>query len=232
MKRALLAAAASLALVTPAGAAIAQDAVVATDTAGNVYVLTPEQKVVYDTWPVDRRTMYDAWPNDYKVYYWTLTPDQQTGWWVLNDEQRGRVFAMTPEQRASAWASIAAQMSAAATPAGTASMTTTTSTTTNATTGVTRTVTAESVTAPSGATTTTAVAATAAPVTSGDMRFVSNAVVQNIPMDQATGDVPVCKEGQTDNCINAWEAGRRGANVTRPLQEWPGRPASESADPK
>jgi hypothetical protein len=235
MTRALLAAAATLALTVPVGVAIAQDAVVATDAAGNTYVLTAEQQVMYDAWPADRRTMYDGWPNTYRVYYWTLTPDQQRGWWALTDEQRGQVYAMTPEQRTAAWASIATQMSAAATPAGTASTTTTTSTTTNATTGVTTTTTADTVTTADGQTTTTAAATTAMPepMASGAMQFVRKETVQPVAASAdasadaaalASGDLPVCKEGQQDGCINSWEKNKTG---TRPLNYWPGKPASE-----
>lgn len=210
MKRALLAAAATLSLAVPAGVVVAQDAMATTD-ATVTPTLTPEQQTMYDGWPADRRTMYDAWPDTYKVYYWTLTPEQQTGWWALNDDQRGRVYAMTPAQRTAAWASIAAQMSGAP-PAATAGAATEANMSTSANTTM----------------ATPGMGAGATAMASGNMQFVSNPVVQNIPMDQATGDVPVCNEGQTDNCINAWEAGRRGANVTRPLQDWPGQPASET----
>lgn len=192
MNRTLVAAAASLALAVP-GVAVAQTTV-ATDAAGNVYVMTDAQRGMYDTWPAERRTMYDAWPNDYKVYYWTLTPEQQNGWWVLNDDQRTRVYAMTPQQRAAAWTAIMAQM-------GASGASTSASANMNASAGS----------------------------VAGNMRFVSNAVVQNIAEgpDQPTGEVPVCAPNQQDNCINAWEAGRRGPNVDKPLGYWPGKPASE-----
>lgn len=63
-----------------------------------------------------------------------------------------------------------------------------------------------------------------------NIRFVSNAHVQNIPMDQASGDIPICSDEMFDNCINAWEAGKRGPGVDRPLDYWPGRPESEMDD--
>ncbi len=62
--------------------------------------------------------------------------------------------------------------------------------------------------------------------TSGNIRFVSNAVVQQIPPPHQ-GEYPVCTSDADDNCMNPWEAGRRGPNVERPLQYWPGKPASE-----
>ncbi len=106
MKTLILAGAAALALAVPA---TAQDAVAVTAN-GDVYVLTPEQDVVYKQWPADRQTAYSDWPNDYKVYYWTLTEPQQSGWWLLTDDQRARLYAMAPEQRTAAWASIEQQM--------------------------------------------------------------------------------------------------------------------------
>lgn len=121
MRNLILASAAVLAFSVPAAA---QDTDVAVDAEGNVYVLTDDQRVMYDAWPPENRVMYDAWPNDVKVYYWTLTPDQAEGWWVLNDEQRMRIYRMTPAQRAAAWTSIAAQMNgsaAATTPVASAS---------------------------------------------------------------------------------------------------------------
>lgn len=165
---------------------------------GDVYVMTGTQQSTYDTWPPDRRTTYDSWPNDYKNYYWTLTPDQQNGWWVLTDDQRAKVYAMTPDQRTAAWTAIAAQMNGA-TPSANASATAQT------------------------ATTAAASASTAGP------RFVSGEVVQSTPADTApaSGELPICTPNQQDNCINAWEAGKRGAGVTRPLDHWPGKPASE-----
>lgn len=230
MKRTFLAAAASLALAVPAGFALAQDTVVATDAAGNVYVMTDAQKVIYDGWPAERRTVYDAWTDSYKTYYWTLTPEQQSGWWVLTDEQRGQVYAMTPEQRTAAWASIAAQMARASTPAGSATATTTTSTTTDLDTGASTTTTADTVTAPDGTTTTT-MATTAEVAASGQVQFVRREMTQPVAAAAtenaaalASGELPICKKGQQDGCINSYEKTGKG---TKPLSYWPGKPASE-----
>ena len=52
-------------------------------------------------------------------------------------------------------------------------------------------------------------------------------MVQSIPMDTPPANPPICQKGQQDNCINAWEAGKRGRGVDRPLNYWPGKPASE-----
>lgn len=62
------------------------------------------------------------------------------------------------------------------------------------------------------------------------INYVSNETVQATPEDAgpSTGDVPICKQGQEDNCINSWEANRTG---NRPINYWPGRPASEIDEP-
>lgn len=221
MKRTLLAAAASLALAIPAGYAIAQDTTVATDAAGNVYVMTAPQKTVYDGWPADRRTAYDAWPNEAKTYYWTLTPAQVEGWWVLNDEQRVQIVGMTPEQRTAAWTSISAQMSGqAAAPAA--------ADTTSADAEMATTTTTE---APMASTTTTAATDTSmmASTSGGAMQFVRKETAQTVAASAdtaalASGDLPTCKKGQQDGCINSWEKNKTG---TKPLSYWPGKPASE-----
>lgn len=198
MKNTLIATAAALALAVPATAAFAQsDTVVATDASGDVYVMTDTQQTAYDGWPSDRQADYDGWPNNYKVYYWTLTPVQQDGWWVLTPDQRGKVVVMTPEQQTAAWTSIAAQMNGAPPPTASATAT--------------------------AATTAAASASTMAP------HFVSEEVVQTTPADATppSGDLPICSKNQQDNCINAWEAGKRGKGVTKPLGYWPGKPASD-----
>lgn len=171
---------------------------VAVDANGDVYVLTDEQQTMYDAWPANRRTAYDAWPMGVQEYYWTLTPAQTEGWWVLTDPQRVRVYEMTPEQRAVAWQQINTQMSGQ------------TGTNTAATTPAART----------------------SANTSVQPRFVRSEVAQTTPAGYtatASGtDLPVCKAGQQDGCINSWEKNKTG---NRPLEYWPGRPASEIDEP-
>ncbi|MBU2341927.1 MAG: hypothetical protein KKE77_11880 [Alphaproteobacteria bacterium] len=74
---------------------------------------------------------------------------------------------------------------------------------------------------------TTAPRATTA--TAGNIQYRSTERVQATPGDQGppTGEVPICSSNEQDNCINAWEAGKRGPGVARPLTYWPGQPASE-----
>ncbi|MBX7496392.1 hypothetical protein K3172_11055 [Qipengyuania sp. 6B39] len=170
---------------------------VAVDSNGNVYVLTDSQQGMYDGWPAERQSAYDAWPYGVQEYYWTLTPAQIDGWWVLNDEQRVRIYEMTPDARAQAWTQIAAQLNAN-TPAASAS--------------------------------TTAMASTsaAAMASTQSPRFVSREVTQTTPAGYqaptAGADLPVCTPNQQDGCINSWEKNKTG---NRPLEYWPGRPASE-----
>lgn len=167
--------------------------------------MTTEQQTMYDGWTAENRAAYDAWPMEAKTYYWTLTPEQTKGWWVLNDEQRVRIVGMTPDQRAAAWTSIMAQMN------GTdASATTTTTTSTT--------------TASPGMST----------MASGDMQFVRKEVTQGNMMASSAAtaegaDLPVCKANQQDGCINSWEKNKTG---TRPLNYWPGKPASETPGSK
>ena len=223
MKRTLLAAAATLALALP-GIATAQDSPPADATAA-AYSMTDAQRGMYDGWPADRRTAYDAWPGTYQTYYWSLTPEQQAGWWVLNDEQRGRVYAMTPAQRTAAWASISQQMAAqsTATPATTQGSGTMSGQTDMATTTTTTTTTTGTMQSDTG------MAASSGAMSSGNIQFVRREMVQTAEANAdaaalASGDLPVCKKNQQDGCINSWEKNRTG---TRPLDRWPGRPASE-----
>ena len=58
------------------------------------------------------------------------------------------------------------------------------------------------------------------------MRFVSNEKAQTAPAPKT--DYPICEEGMTDGCINEYEA--RGTG-NRPINYWPGRPASEIDEP-
>lgn len=105
MRKSLFPALSALALACAGGSLSAQTVTV---------VLTPDQQVIYDTWPTPERTNYDTWPADYRNYYWTLSPNQQRGWWLLSDAQRQQIYGLAPEQRITAWNSIEAQLTAAA----------------------------------------------------------------------------------------------------------------------
>ncbi|MDP4539652.1 hypothetical protein Q9K01_08465 [Qipengyuania sp. DY56-A-20] len=168
----------------------------AQDMDAGAYNMTPAQQQMFMNWEDDQRIAYTRWPIEVQEYYWTLNDNQMRGWWVLNDEQRLRIVDMQPQQRAAAWTSIMNQMSGATPMPATPSATTTAPRTAN--------------------------------TTVGNIQYRSTAVVQNTPGDQGppTGDVPICSPNEQDNCINAWEAGKRGPGVTKPLGYWPGQPAS------
>ena len=200
MRTLLLAGAAALTLA--AVPAMAQD----TDTDASATAtatgsaMTADQQAAHDAWPADQQAAYDAWPTEVQTYYWTLTPSQQKGWWVLTDEQRTKIVSLTPAQQQTAWNSIEAQMGAQATAAtDTSSDDMSASTATSA---------------------------------SGNMQFVKSEVVQPTPGDSSanstakeSGDLPICKKGQQDGCINGWQKGHKG---TKPLDHWPGKPASDT----
>ncbi|WP_181950864.1 hypothetical protein [Aurantiacibacter spongiae] len=164
--------------------------------------MTTQQQTMYDGWSAEQQSTYDAWPMNAKTYYWTLDAGQQEIWWNnLNNEQRVRIVGMTPAQQTQTWASINSQLN------GNSAMANNSGHMSNNS-GM------------SGNTT-----ATSRSTTSGNVRFVSNEVVQNAPAPH-NGEYPVCSSSRQDNCMNPWEAGRRGPGVPRPLQNWPGQPAS------
>ena len=79
----------------------------------------------------------------------------------------------------------------------------------------------------------TATAATSAAATarSGSPRYVSGEVLQTTPAStNANGEYPICQGDVQDNCINPRAAGKNWGN--RPLNYWPGKPASEIPGPK
>ena len=201
MNRLFLAGAAALAFT--AAPTFAQDAGVAVEAEGQVYEPTEAQQGFYNGWPAVRQASYDSWPREQKEYFWTLTPEQTEGWWALTNEQRAQVYSATPEQRAIAWSQIAAQMNGA-------------DSANASTTGV-----AASAAATSSATTSAGTT----------HQFVRSEVIQTTPAASvaAGAEYPPCKGDQKDSCVNPREAGLNYGN--RPLQYWPGRPASEIDEP-
>ena len=235
MKSPFFTGAAALALIAIPAAAqdmdgMDQDSMATTDSTmaddSSPYEMTAQQSGMYDGWPADRRTAYDGWPYDVQEYYWTLEPNQTEGWWMLNDEQRTRIYAMTPEQRTMAWQQISTQMNAMQNSQGNSA--TSGSNNANMTNPGNSAMSGSNNASMTGNTART----TAASANSMQPRFVRSEVVQTTPGDQGppTGDLPICEDNAQDNCINAWEAGERGPGVTRPLDYWPGQPASQSDD--
>ena len=62
------------------------------------------------------------------------------------------------------------------------------------------------------------------------IEYVTQEMVQQVREDEqpVSGDLPICKPKQETNCINSWEANKTG---NRPINYWPGRPASEIKEP-
>ena len=79
-------------------------------------------------------------------------------------------------------------------------------------------------------TATAALAVPAAAQTAPKINYVSQEMVQQVPKEEEpkTGDLPICKKDEQTNCINSWEANKTG---NRPINYWPGRPASEIKEP-
>ncbi len=152
-----------------------------------------------------QQSTYDGWPTERQTVYSSWPSDYQTYYWTLTEPQQNGWWVLTDDQRAKVYAMTPQQRTAAwvAIEKQMSGMPASASATATAT----------------GSTT----------VSSGNMRFVSNEMVQDTPGDAGppSGDVPICSANQQDNCINAWEAGKRGKGVARPLDYWPGKPASE-----
>ena len=154
-----------------------------------------------------QKTIYTGWPADRRTAYDTWPNDYKVYYWTLTPTQQNGWWVLTDDQRAKVYAMTPEQRAQAWT-AIAAQMATGTPN------------------ANASATARTATTAAASASTMGP-RWVSNEVVQTTPADTAPADPPICAPNQQDNCINAWEAGKRGAGVTRPLDYWPGKPASE-----
>ncbi|GGD95853.1 hypothetical protein GCM10011515_14710 [Tsuneonella deserti] len=152
-----------------------------------------------------QQSMYDAWPPERQTMYTAWPDTYRTYYWTLTPTQQTGWWALTDAQRQQLYAMTPEQRATTWTsierqlaggPAGTASATAQTATTASTSAGA------------------------------GNMRFVSNAVVQTTPAaDNANTDYPPCKGDMQDHCINPREAGLKYGNV--PLKYWPGRPASE-----
>lgn len=208
MRNTILASVAALALTVPIAAQDMSEQVEAGATM-QAPDMTAEQQMEFDAWPADRRMAYEGWPAAVQGYYWTLTPAQVEGWWALTDEQRVQVYEMTPEQRATAWASIQAQISGTATAEAMG---------------------AAPAQAPAPAPApATGMGASATVASSGGINFVRGEVAQTAPAATPGAEYPPCRGQMTDGCVNPREAGLNYGN--RPLDYWPGRPASEIDEP-
>lgn len=154
-------------------------------------------------------TMYEGWPADRRGAYDAWPSDVQEYYWTLEPTQTEAWWVLTDPQRVRMYEMTPEQ----------------------------RTMAWQQINAQMSGMNNSSTAATArtsaASASSMSPRFVSSEVVQSTPADAGppTGDLPICSADEQDNCINAWEAGKRGAGVNRPLEYWPGRPASEINEP-
>lgn len=145
--------------------------------------------------------MYDTWPADRRAMYDGWPHDAQMYFWTLEPMQMDGWWMLNNDQRLRIVAMNPQQRMAAW----------------------------QSINAQMGGSSSanTAMARTSASANmNSNVRFVSNEMVQSAPAAH-NGEYPLCTDGRTDNCMNPWEAGKRGAGVTRPLDYWPGKPASE-----
>ena len=159
----------------------------------------------------EQQTMYDGWPADRQTSYDGWPYEVQEYYWTLTPVQTEGWWVLTDDQRVR----IYEMTPEARTQAWTQISSQMSS--------------APAATAPA-ATATTATTAAASASTAGP-RFVSKEVTQATPSGYAAAsgeDVPVCKGDQQDGCINSWEKNKTG---NRPLEYWPGKPASEIDEP-
>lgn len=224
MKRVILAGTTALALAIAPSLVSAQDGMMNKDgmKMDHHTMKTPEQMTMYDGWTAEQRASFDAMPSQQQGYFWTLDENQRRGWDALNEEQRTRIYAMAPQQRTAAWNSVMAQISgepmaesmprSSATPSTGAmgSMSTNTA-------DMARTSTAmPAQTMPMNNAPRSMPMATSSGSMNSNMQFVSQPMIQRAPAP-LVGEYPLCNNGRTDNCMNPWEAGKRGPGVTKPL---------------
>lgn len=216
MRNIMLAGAGAIALMT--APALAQSITTAespttTSTTANSgsFEMSDEQTTTYDTWPADRQTDYDSWPMSYQEYYWTLEPVQQEGYWALTPDQRGKIYDMTPEQRAIAWKSVQQQLA-----------------------GMTPTTPPDQANPPGQGVPTNGVPNPQMANQAVQPAMPANQEYQGGPYKGAltpppaqamNKEYPPCKGDMQDSCVNPREAGLNYGN--RPLDYWPGQPASE-----
>ena len=157
----------------------------------------------------DQVVVYDGWPEDRRVVYDAWPYGVQEYYWTLEPAQTEGWWVLTDPQRVRIYEMTPDQRAMAwqqisAQMGGTNNASTT---------GMTARTTAVTTTSP-------------AP------RFVRGEVTQTTPAGYkaaASGDdLPVCTPKQQDGCINGWEKNKTG---NRPLEYWPGRPASEIDGP-
>lgn len=149
----------------------------------------------------DQETTFRGWPMDRQTSYNAWPNNYQSYYWTLTPSQQEGWWALTDAQRASVYAMTPEQRATAWTS-----------------------IERQIASAPSANASTTARAATTAAMTASTAGAgsVSTAVRATNP---SADNYPLCSATVTDRCRNPREAGKSWGN--RPLQHWPGQPASE-----
>ncbi|MWV28306.1 hypothetical protein [Aurantiacibacter rhizosphaerae] len=161
--------------------------------------MTEAQQMMYDELDTDQQAMFDAYTPDQQTMYFGWPTDLRGYYWSLEQDQQDAWWYLDDNQRTTLYQIQAPEQRQAAWTS----------------------VISQVNKLENGAATSSAQAST----TSGDIRFVSKEMAQSIPAAHQ-GEYPVCKSDSDDNCINAWATGARGPGVDRPLDYWPGKPAS------
>lgn len=149
------------------------------------------------TYPVDYRTAYWGWPADYQTAYWAWPVDYRTSYWTWPNNYQSYYWALTPEQQTAWWALTPEQRGQIVAMTPDQQMAAWSSI--NEQIAVKQAAQTKTIMTPSPA-------AQAAPAA-------------------RTGEYPVCGGAIQDSCINPREAGKNYGN--RPLDYWPGKPASQ-----
>ncbi len=157
-----------------------------------------------------QQTIYDAWPVAQRTIYTGWPNDYQTTFWTWPDTYQTYFWTLTPEQQTGWWALTDDQRAKLY------------AMTADQRAAAWNSIAQQMASMP---------AATVAPaaVVAGAPRFVGGEVAQAAPA-ATDGNYPPCKGAVQDHCVNPREAGLNYGN--RPLNHWPGKPASEIPGPK
>lgn len=154
--------------------------------------------------------VYAAWTAEQRASYDGWPREQQEYFWTLTPEQVDGWWVLTADQRTQVYSATPEQRAIAwsqiaAQMDGTA--------------------------AADASATGAATSVTATTSTGVTHQFVRSEVIQATPASTvaAGAEYPPCKGEQKDGCVNPREAGLNYGN--RPLQYWPGKPASEIDEP-
>ena len=150
----------------------------------------------------DQQAMYDTWPMERRTVYDAWPADIRTYYWTLPNDRQSMWWMMNDADRVALY-----EMPMNARDAAWRQHMEMHAAMPNAN------ASATAMTTPSRTTSTSAMPA---------MR--SGGMAQQVPAAH-TGEYPPCRGNVQDNCVNPREAGLNYGN--RPLQYWPGQPASE-----